>query len=279
MPDTIAPVNRPTQIRYGVEPGKTMEWDDYVTNLSRLDGYLEDGDRLFLVGAHTGGRGERLWLIAVYEDVKRVKGKREGMEPGWYASKKNRVPVTDITALGKKLCFHTGNGLTKKRGKLGNSLQTPRMLTDQDIAYLDDAIRRAGGPELAARTPPVDQTALEGQAIVREITQYVRNPRLALECLRRDSHTCRVCGFSTARFATKLAGISRVVHVHHIDPLHRRGPGETRLEDLVTLCPTCHAVAHAIARETGAKRVDETLLKKYVTYRAPIDAGISASGR
>ena len=264
MPDTFAPVNGPMQLRYKVAPGKLMPWDDYTTNLSRLDRYLEDGDRLFLFGAHTDERDERLWLIAVYEDVKRVKVKRNGKEPGWYASRENRVPVTDITALREKLGFHTGNGLAKERGKLGNSLQTPRMLTAQDLAHLEEAIRSAGGPKLVARTPSVDQTAFEGQEIVTEVTRYVRNPRLALKCLQRDRYTCRGCGFSTERFTKKLEGISRVVHVHHIDPLHQRGPSETRLEDLVTLCPTCHAVAHAIARVTGSRRVDVTLLKKYI---------------
>jgi len=66
--------------------------------------------------------------------------------------------------------------------------------------------------------------------------------RLALE---RDNHRCRTCGAS---------GEESLLHIHHIRPFREYGyvPGENendklanQLENLVTLCPSCHRRAEA----------------------------------
>lgn len=49
--------------------------------------------------------------------------------------------------------------------------------------------------------------------------------------LARDGHRCRVCGFALA------------LHVHHIKP--RREGGTHAMDNLITLCPNDHAMAHA----------------------------------
>jgi hypothetical protein len=46
----------------------------------------------------------------------------------------------------------------------------------------------------------------------------------------RDEHTCAICRDG------------RVIHVHHIK--FRGQGGSNLLENLICLCPTCHAVAH-----------------------------------
>jgi len=59
---------------------------------------------------------------------------------GWEAATPNQIPATDITALRGTLEFTSGKGISPKKGAMGMSLQTPRVLTDDDLAALADAI-------------------------------------------------------------------------------------------------------------------------------------------
>lgn len=47
----------------------------------------------------------------------------------------------------------------------------------------------------------------------------------------RDQFSCRICGFDLA------------VHAHHIT--HRKNGGSSHVDNLITLCPNHHALAHA----------------------------------
>jgi hypothetical protein len=49
---------------------------------------------------------------------------------------RNRHAITDIGALRDKLRFQSGKGIQAKKGALGMSLQTPRVLTAEDSALL-----------------------------------------------------------------------------------------------------------------------------------------------
>ena len=261
MADTLAIVARTIfeseQESATAKPGDgPLAWDDYESKHPFLDRYHEPGDRLFLVTVRPGPP-EQLWLIAVYEDVYRD-------EDIWRAKDVNRTRIVDITSLRPELRFHTGKGLTQEAGKLGNSLQNPRMLTAHDIELLEGAIRksRQRGPE--GKTVPPEVEAEEGERIYFEVGRYTRSPELALACLERDGRQCCHCGFSVEENLAKVPKkISRILHAHHVHPLHLTKEATTKLKDLVTLCPTCHAVAHALARALGRKRVDLKLLKKH----------------
>ncbi len=69
------------------------------------------------------------------------------------------------------------------------------------------------------------------------------------QVLERDNHTCR-CG-------------QRGYDVHH---KHYRNWGNERLEDLITLCRTCHEQLHAIQRGTRkSKSIGTTAIYNYLT--------------
>src|SRR5262249_37605943 len=87
---------------------------------------VQEGGALFLVTVRP--EGERLWLVAVL-DSPRFTGEA-------YVSSHNTMPITDITALVPQLRFERGKSIQAKPGTLGMSLQTPRTLTDSDIALL-----------------------------------------------------------------------------------------------------------------------------------------------
>ena len=64
-----------------------------------------------------------------------------------WVAQANTVPITNITTLVDKITFASGKGLKVGPGKLGMSLQTPRVLCESDVALLD------GGPAKRTGTP------------------------------------------------------------------------------------------------------------------------------
>jgi len=79
--------------------------------------------------------------------------------------------------------------------------------------------------------------ALEGYGQDREILRHGRNAQLALQRKDKDNHTCMACGFRL-----EVKG-KYVAECHHQYPVSA-GIRFTKLEDLVTLCPTCHRLAY-----------------------------------
>jgi hypothetical protein len=79
--------------------------------------------------------------------------------------------------------------------------------------------------------------AIEGYK--RDQVLYIaeRDQSLAKQRKELDSYTCQACGF-------KLSVDGHfVVECHHLDPISL-GQRKTTLNDLISLCPTCHRIAH-----------------------------------
>ncbi|HEY0253825.1 MAG TPA: hypothetical protein VGC41_19980, partial [Kofleriaceae bacterium] len=123
----------------GTGEGDVVALAEYAATPKQLD-VLGDGDALFLVTVRPPD--ERLWLVAVLESPTKGKG-------GWTAAVNTR-PITDLAAVKAKLQFANGKPLPTEKGKLGMSLQTPRVLTEDDVALL-----RAGMTRLSASTRKV----------------------------------------------------------------------------------------------------------------------------
>ncbi|MBW2732113.1 MAG: TIGR02996 domain-containing protein, partial [Deltaproteobacteria bacterium] len=116
--------------------GDVLPLDRYLSANKRLEP-LTAGGTLFLV---TVRPGEELWLVAMLEQP-RFK------DTCWEATA-NTIPMTNVSAAIGGLRFDTGKGITAKPGALGMSLQTPRVLTDEDVALL----RGAPAPKPKAKT-------------------------------------------------------------------------------------------------------------------------------
>lgn len=268
MPDTLAivarkswedPKNRSVSARPGDPP---LRWRRYSSNHPLLHKYLEPGDRLFLVTARPGRTGEQLWLVALYEGIR-------WKDDHWLAKKTNRIRIVNITGLRRKLRFHNNRGILMERGKLGNSLQSPRLLAAGDIKLLEEAILRSGQKVPSRQNAPLEFEVEEGKRVQFEVERYARSPELALQRLAFDKHRCCHCGFSVQGSLAKIPkGISRILHVHHVQPLHIAKETKNRLDKLLTLCPTCHAVAHAVARSRRLKRIDLTILREHYPLSA-----------
>lgn len=99
-----------------------------------------------------------------------------------------------------------------------------------------------------------DATDLEGE--IKAVRGYSirRSAKLVKATKERDDHTCRACGFHFE---------DQIVHVHHLDPLSEYlHPRETKLDDLVTLCPNCHYLAHYWLKTSACFKQLPPLLEK-----------------
>lgn len=95
---------------------------------------------------------------------------------------------------------------------------------------------------------------LEGERREYSGFRILRDSKLVQHAKKKAKFTCEVCGFHYK---------NRIVQAHHLDPLcERKGAKETKLEDLVCLCPNCHYLVHHLLPDDPALRDREHLLEK-----------------
>lgn len=97
--------------------------------------------------------------------------------------------------------------------------------------------------------------AREGYESDRKILNRKRNSGLAAKCKKRDKYTCQVCGFKLR------VGKKYVAECHHAIPL-ASGERTVNLDELVTLCPTCHRIAHTRRIPYGVDELKKIVGKK-----------------
>jgi uncharacterized protein (TIGR02996 family) len=110
--------------------GTVLGMERYVTANKALS-LLTDGGKLYLVTVRPPD--ESLWLVGVLENPE-----FDGNE--WAVEAPCTTPITDISALREKIKFTSGKGISSAAGTLGMSLQTPRELTADDAALIDELL-------------------------------------------------------------------------------------------------------------------------------------------
>ena len=126
-------------------------------------------------------------------------------------------------------------------------------ISQQNNASIDD--------EIDLEKTALDYSEKEGGKEIVPTSRIYRSAKLVQKAKERDKYTCQACDF---RFR------KQIVHVHHLDPLsERKSPGKTTLNDLVTLCPNCHYLAHYWLRTDNGdryKKREELLFKLKEKY-------------
>lgn len=113
-------------------------------------------------------------------------------------------------------------------------------------------------------TQIIDYEEQERNEILREGNQesrltnyYERNPILREECIKKYGYVCQVCNINLMEFYGPVA--KEFIHVHHIVPISTfKEEHETKVDDLITVCPNCHAMLH---RKLSGKEVTIDILK------------------
>lgn len=124
--------------------GQVLAIDRYVSTNKALEPLRGGGGRLFLVTVRPPD--EQLWLVAVLESPK-----HDGK--AWVA-KANTRPIANISALRGSIRFTSETGISATKGALGMSLQTPRQLTEEDVAMMLGSVPVASAKTASAPVSP-----------------------------------------------------------------------------------------------------------------------------
>ena len=91
--------------------------------------------------------------------------------------------------------------------------------------------------------------------IIKEklISLKLRNQKLVLKRKEKDNFTCQSCGFHYN---------NKIVECHHLIPLSDSQLTYNSIDDLITLCPNCHALAHSFLYTDDIYQKRDILLKK-----------------
>ena len=100
-----------------------------------------------------------------------------------------------------------------------------------------------------------DQTAIEGELKERKVLARTRNKAIANERKKYDKYSCKACNFHYQ---------NKVVECHHLNPISMTKVGTVTIDCLVTLCPTCHSIAHQLLKTDYASNVKEKALLKNI---------------
>jgi len=118
--------------------------------------------------------------------------------------------------------------------------KTPTKCKETSIRLEIQEEENAGEPE-GEKTDTKGKTIKRSSALVKQVKQ-------------RDNYSCLACGFHYKK---------EIVQAHHLDPIsERKKPKLTKRQDLVTLCPNCHYLAHHLLRRSNKYKQQDTLLGK-----------------
>jgi 5-methylcytosine-specific restriction protein A len=96
----------------------------------------------------------------------------------------------------------------------------------------------------APTSKPLRSQLVEGEASELVLTKYERSKAARESCVLHHGFACAACGFD---FESVYGEVGRgFIHIHHVLPIAGRG-GAYQIDavnDLIPLCPNCHAMAH-----------------------------------
>jgi hypothetical protein len=163
-------------------------------------------------------------------------------------------------------CFHSRDELPLFFMGGGNALIEQTLFAEEMPDFLEPSTTvRVGNIGF------VDPDALDPVALRRAPT-----PKLRMAVLKRDDYRCKICGRRPSDY------VDLELHVHHARPWAKGGL--TLLENLITLCHTCHSgldphfeaplidlIPHKINESRDEKLED--FLKGVANYRRLVFAG------
>ncbi len=106
-----------------------------------------------------------------------------------------------------------------------------------------------------------DQKFLEGRSKKVHVNVYERNPKARQKCINHHGCACAVCEFD---FEEKYGEIGRnFIHVHHLIEISTISEEYEidPIQDLLPVCPNCHAMIHKKRPAYTIEEVREFLKK------------------
>ncbi|MDW3180019.1 MAG: HNH endonuclease [Acidimicrobiia bacterium] len=140
----------------------------------------------------------------------------------------------------------------------GTRISSPDAVEAVDRLFVEHLARR--GIEVAgeSRSPEelgAQQMYSEGSVRRVSVNSYERNTRARRACLEHYGDSCAACGFNFGEvYGPEGEGF---IHVHHVREISSIG-AEYQVDpinDLIPLCPNCHAMAHHKRQGQAARTI------------------------
>lgn len=108
---------------------------------------------------------------------------------------------------------------------------------------------------------PIEETFQEGKSKEIIQTRYERNPQARKICLNYHGYSCKICNFNFKNFYGEIG--EGFIHVHHINPIAAIGEEYevNPLNDLIPVCPNCHAMIHSRRPAFTIEEIKKTIKK------------------
>jgi 5-methylcytosine-specific restriction protein A len=100
---------------------------------------------------------------------------------------------------------------------------------------------------------------VEGLFCQVTINAYERNPKARAACIAHHGPTCAACKFNFAETYGEMG--KGFIHVHHIVPIGsiRKEYEIDPINDLIPVCPNCHAMLHRVDPPHSIQQIRENL--------------------
>jgi hypothetical protein len=215
---------------------------DRIFIVTNIKGVLHLGGVLLvdrIVGQREAERvfGEKLWPAKDHAIGRGAQAFYKGLA----------VPLKTVKAIrfsgGKAPVFRKASQLDQQ------TLRGIRELTPESARLMEELLQSALRQErdIAAMFPNEIEpgfTYTEGARKQVTVNAYERDPKARMACISHHGYNCAVCGFNfEARYGDRGREFT---HVHHLRPMALTN-GEYQLnpiEDLLPVCPNCHAMLH-----------------------------------
>lgn len=223
-------------------------WDLY--RILELQSAITPGTLEFLLQLEAGDamRLKDVMLCDYYEVKEALLSGEKNLDACYKMLQKMRK---DEDKLGKDDATGFGDTVDGAEEVAGDVTEGSEQLTDQDVLELlemadnlDDDSEVSSDDFSDMSTPDSD---FVDQQKVGE--RHPLDPALRQAVLARDDFTCRCCGM-------KMIGVRLgLIAVHHILPVHVGG--KDSMNNLITLCLSCHNTLHCLERNGGTIMMSE----------------------
>lgn len=149
--------------------------------------------------------------------------------------------------------------LELKRHGLKSAPQSPMRLKDDLLDYILKIDENSSDPYIISN-PDELNAFYEGTKTKVLVNRYERNKLARDRCLEHHGYDCSVCGMN---FFDVYGNIGlNFIHVHHTIPINEIGEKYIvdPINDLIPVCPNCHAMLHLRKDEKTTYSIEE--LKK-----------------
>ena len=184
----------------------------------------------------------------IYEEIQRIR--KEAFTKSWKAS----VRATIESFSSDSMRYNQKNDVFYSVQGLGEGIWGLRNLRDIKYEEAVDIDRSAG--------------VNEGEEMYRvemHVKRIIRDTKIIKELKALHSNTCQICGLRI-----KITGNTFYSEGHHIKPLGKPHHGKDEKENIIIVCPNCHAMCDygdiKLELDAITKLKGHQIKREYVEY-------------